>query len=143
MVGLLVGPSVGPLVGLLVGPLVGPMVGNAFVSVGRDKPANDLFCVYKLVNYYKYGRLVDHCFEMIITSITTDAVAVDSIILASLSLLKFPGPKRLSHGAVNCWRHGTIIKMCHGGTFYLQHGSAFLLRLERIFKILSPLLDAT
>ena len=123
--------------------LVGWSVGNAFVSMGRDEPANDLFCVYKLVNYYKYGCLVDHCFDMIIASITTDAVAVDSIIPASLPLLKFLGPKRLSHGAVIRWRHGTIISMRHGGTFYLQHGSAFLLRHEHIFKIFSPLLDAT
>ena len=28
---------------------VGPSVGNAFVSAGRDEPANNLFCVYKLV----------------------------------------------------------------------------------------------
>ena len=130
-------------VGRSVRWLVGPLVHNAFVSAGRDEPANDLFCVYKLVNYYKYGCLVDHCFDMIIASITTDAVAIDSIIPASLSLLKFLGPKRLSHGAVIRWRHGTIISMRHGGTFYLQHGSAFLLRLERIFKIFSPLLDAT
>ena len=40
-----VGPSVGPSVGLSVGPLVR----NAFVSAGRDEPANDLFRVYELV----------------------------------------------------------------------------------------------
>ena len=33
----------------LVGPSVGPLVGNAFVSAGRDEPANDLFRVYELV----------------------------------------------------------------------------------------------
>ena len=38
-------PSVGPS----VGQSVGPSVGNAFVSAGRDEPANDLFRVYKLV----------------------------------------------------------------------------------------------
>ena len=32
-----------------VGPSVGPLVGNAFVSAGRDEPANDLFRVYELV----------------------------------------------------------------------------------------------
>ena len=123
--------------------LVGWSVGNAFVLAGRDEPANDLFCVYKLVNYYKYGCLVDHCFDMIIASITTNAVALDSIIPASLSLLKFLGPKRLSHGAVIRWRHGTIISMRHSGTIYLQHGDAFLLRHDIVLKIFSPLLDAT
>ena len=43
---------------LSVGPSVGwsvcRSVGNAFVSVGRDEPANDLFCVYKLV-FHKHG----------------------------------------------------------------------------------------
>ena len=28
---------------------VGPSVSNAFASAGRDEPANDSFCVYKLV----------------------------------------------------------------------------------------------
>ena len=28
---------------------IGWSIGNAFVSAGRDEPANDLFCVYKLV----------------------------------------------------------------------------------------------
>ena len=32
-----------------VRPSVGPSVGNAFVSAGRDEPANDLFRVYELV----------------------------------------------------------------------------------------------
>ena len=32
-----------------VGPLVRWSVGNAFVSAGRDEPANDLFRVYELV----------------------------------------------------------------------------------------------
>ena len=32
-----------------VGRSVGPSVGNAFVSAGRDEPANDLFRVYDLV----------------------------------------------------------------------------------------------
>ena len=41
--------SVRRLVGLSVGPLVGRSVGNAFVSAGRDEPANDLFRVYELV----------------------------------------------------------------------------------------------
>ena len=42
---LLVRRSIGPL----VGPSVGLSVGNAFVSAGRDKLANGLFRVYKLV----------------------------------------------------------------------------------------------
>ena len=42
-------PSVGPSVGPLVRRSVGPSVGNAFVSAGRDEPANDLFRVYELV----------------------------------------------------------------------------------------------
>ena len=32
-----------------VGRSVGPSVRNAFVSAGRDEPANDLFRVYELV----------------------------------------------------------------------------------------------
>ena len=40
-------PSVGPSVGPLVGPLV------MLLSAGRNKPANDLFCVYELVLYIK------------------------------------------------------------------------------------------
>ena len=39
-------PSIGPSVGLSVGP----SVRNAFVSAGRDEPANDLFRVYELVH---------------------------------------------------------------------------------------------
>ena len=42
-------PSVGLSVGPSVGPSVGLSVGNAFVSAGRDEPANDLFRVYELV----------------------------------------------------------------------------------------------
>ena len=38
-------PSFGPC----VRPSVSPSVRNAFVSAGRDEPANDLFRVYKLV----------------------------------------------------------------------------------------------
>ena len=38
-------PSVGPS----VRPSVRWSVGNAFVSAGRDEPANDLFRVYELV----------------------------------------------------------------------------------------------
>ena len=38
-----------PSVGLSVRWSLGPLVRNAFVSAGRDEPANNLFCVYKLV----------------------------------------------------------------------------------------------
>ena len=38
-------PSVRRLVHRSVGPSVGPSVRNAFVSAGRDEPANDLFRV--------------------------------------------------------------------------------------------------
>ena len=41
--------SVGWSVGWTVGPSVGPSVRNAFVSAGRDKPANDLLHVYEIV----------------------------------------------------------------------------------------------
>ena len=37
-------------------------------------------------------RLVDYCVDTIVASITTNAVAVDSITAASLSSLKFTGP---------------------------------------------------
>ena len=47
--------SVGPLVHRSVGPLVRWSVGNAFVSAGRDKPANDLFRVHKLVSSQDSG----------------------------------------------------------------------------------------
>ena len=36
----------------LVGLLVGWSVGDAFVSAGRDEPANDLFHVYKLILFF-------------------------------------------------------------------------------------------
>ena len=43
--------SVGPLVRRSVGPSVGPSVRNAFVSAGRDEPANDLYRVHELVPF--------------------------------------------------------------------------------------------
>ena len=60
-------PSVGPSVGLSVGPSVGPSVGlsvgrsvrNAFVSAGRDEPANDLFRVCELVYVASFGKLYE------------------------------------------------------------------------------------
>ena len=44
-----VGPFVGWSIRQSVVRSVCPSVCNAFVSADRDKPANDLFCVYKLV----------------------------------------------------------------------------------------------
>ena len=41
-----------PSVGLSVGPSELLSVRNAFVLAGRDEPANNLFCVYKLLAYY-------------------------------------------------------------------------------------------
>ena len=54
LVGLSVGPSVGPSVGSLVGQSVSWSVSWSvgwlyFCSAGRDKPVNNLFCVYELV----------------------------------------------------------------------------------------------
>ena len=43
------GVSVRRSVSPSVGPSVRGSVRSAFVSTGRDKPANDLFLVYKLV----------------------------------------------------------------------------------------------
>ena len=54
-----------------VRPSVRPSVGNAFVSAGRDEPANDLFGVYKLVRAMiqrrieesnVFGVMIQHCF---------------------------------------------------------------------------------
>ena len=47
-----------PSVGRSVRPSVGPSVRNAFVSAGRDEPANDLFRVYEFVIFsymYKFS----------------------------------------------------------------------------------------
>ena len=41
--------TVGWSIGRSVGPFVRRSVGNAFVSAGREEPANDLFHVYELV----------------------------------------------------------------------------------------------
>ena len=47
----------------LVGPSVGPSVRNGFVSAGRDKPASDLFCVYKIVfSFLFFSFFSDFCF---------------------------------------------------------------------------------
>ena len=40
----------------------GLSVGNAFVSVGRDKPANDLFWVYKLVYHDENNAAIQKVF---------------------------------------------------------------------------------
>ena len=55
-VGSLVRQSVGPSVRWSVGPSVRWSVGNAFVSAGRDEPANDLFRVYELVFWHGGSR---------------------------------------------------------------------------------------
>ena len=50
-------PSVGSLVRRSVGPSVRWSVGNAFVSAGRDEPANDLFRVDELVSFLRTSYL--------------------------------------------------------------------------------------
>ena len=42
-----------------VGPSVRWSVGNAFVSAGRDEPANNLFLVYELVFENRISEIVN------------------------------------------------------------------------------------
>ena len=41
---------------------VGPLVGIAFVLAGREKPANDLFRVYKLVYHDENNAAIQKVF---------------------------------------------------------------------------------
>ena len=38
------------------------------------------------------GRFVRYCFDTMVASIATDAIAADSMTTASISSLEFPGP---------------------------------------------------
>ena len=74
---------VGWLVRWSIGRSIGPLVDNAFVSAGRDKPANDLFRVYELV-IRKFSILIKSSLpydEMIIcyVSIIVIKVFIDMI----------------------------------------------------------------